>query len=582
MKTSGIGGQAVIEGIMMRNKDKYSIAIRKANGEIETTIKDAPLLTTKYKWLNKPIIRGVFNFIDSLRYGLSTITYSTSFYDDPEEVAQTKGDEAGKALFRDKYESILMAVTIIFSVFLAIGLFMLLPFFISRALVNVIANQAFLNFIEGIVRLIIFLLYMIAISKMKDIKRTFMYHGAEHKCINCIESGVPLTVENVMNSSRFHKRCGTSFLFIVMFVSIVLYIFINFSNTGLQILVRILLIPVVAGISYELIQLAGKKDNLFSRIFSAPGMWMQHFSTREPDESMVEVAIAAVEEVFDWAAFLENYYKDEDNVEQIIEHKENELAVSASVNTDTDSRTIKTEEVVAATTDEELTTEEKYLKNAEIDMTAKEGSLELDVLEDEESHEKYSEKIATAEESDVEKVNEAAKIAVKKAIENLHEELAAGDSADSDVTVDTEDDTKSDDSLKNDDNASDSEDSTDDVDSATDTDSGNDDKGIGEDSDNESAEEIKKVDFTNMSAKDIANTQGLDLKAVEKYLKSSEESEENASHDDADSIGSFEDITEDVKDAVITDDLPVFKNRKTDSSSNANKKKKKSKKKNRK
>ena len=270
MKTSGIGGQAVIEGIMMRNKDKYAIAVRKPDNEIELSVRESRLLTEKYKWLNFPVIRGVFNFVDSLVTGVSTITYSASFYDDPAEQKKTKADEIGKAIFKDKLESVLMAVTIIISVALAVGLFMVVPYFVSRLLAGVVTSQFLLNFLEGIVRVVIFLLYLVAISHMNDIKRTFMYHGAEHKCINCIEHGAPLTVDNVMNSSRLHKRCGTSFMFLVMFISIIFFIFIRVDNTILQLVIRLLLIPVIAGVSYEVLRWAGRSDNAFINVISKP------------------------------------------------------------------------------------------------------------------------------------------------------------------------------------------------------------------------------------------------------------------------------------------------------------------------
>ena len=331
MKPSGIGGQAVIEGIMMRNKDKYSIAVRKPDHEIEVTVRDCKLLTEKHKWMGYPIIRGVVSFIDSLITGISTINYSASFYDDPEEQKITKADEIGKSLFKDKFESVLMAFTVILSVFMAVGLFMLLPYFVSRLVKGYVASKTLLNFIEGLVRVAIFILYLLIISLMKDIKRTFMYHGAEHKCINCIENGARLTTENVMNSSRYHKRCGTSFLFIVMFISIVFFIFIRVDNTALQVVIRLLLVPVIAGVSYEFIRWAGKNDNGFTVVLSKPGMWLQRLTTREPDEEMVEVAIKAVEEVFDWKAFLKEYYAHSPNPEADMLASEAKLAMDGEL-----------------------------------------------------------------------------------------------------------------------------------------------------------------------------------------------------------------------------------------------------------
>ena len=342
MKPSGIGGQAVIEGIMMRNKDKYSIAVRKPDKQIEVVVKESPLLTEKHKWLNYPVIRGIFNLVDSLVTGISTINYSASFYDDPAEQNTTKADELGKAIFKEKTESVLMAFTIILSVVFAVGLFMLLPYFISRLLKDYISSKFVLNLLEGIVRLIIFIAYIAAISMMRDIKRTYMYHGAEHKCINCIENGLILTPENVKNSSRFHKRCGTSFLFLVMFISIVFFIFIRVDNTVLQICIRVLLIPVIAGVSYEVIRLAGKSDGKLINIISKPGIWMQHLTTKEPDMDMIEVAIEAVDAVFDWKQFILDYYKDSENPFEELEAKENEAALTASlIDNKENTRTIK-------------------------------------------------------------------------------------------------------------------------------------------------------------------------------------------------------------------------------------------------
>ena len=309
MKPSGIGGQAVIEGIMMRNKDKYSIAVRKPDKQIEVVVKESPLLTEKHKWLNYPVIRGIFNFVDSLVTGISTINYSASFYDDPAEQNTTKADELGKAIFKEKTESVLMAFTIILSVVFAVGLFMLLPYFISRLLKDYISSKFVLNLLEGIVRLIIFIAYIAAISMMRDIKRTYMYHGAEHKCINCVEHGLPLTVENVLASSRQHKRCGTSFLFLVMIVSIFLhFIFVLVPGYWVRLFGRLLMVPIVSGVSFELIQWAGRTDSRLADILSKPGLAMQKLTTKEPTADMAEVAIAAVEAVFDWREYLKEEF----------------------------------------------------------------------------------------------------------------------------------------------------------------------------------------------------------------------------------------------------------------------------------
>lgn len=351
MKPSGIGGQAVIEGIMMRNKDKYSIAVRKPDNEIEVTVRESKVLTEKHKWMSYPVIRGVVSFIDSLITGISTINYSASFYDDPDEQKKTKADEIGKSIFKDKFESVLMALTVIVSVFLAVGLFMLLPYYVSRLVKGYVASKTLLNLIEGLARVAIFILYLVLISLMKDIKRTFMYHGAEHKCINCIENGARLTVENVMNSSRYHKRCGTSFLFIVMFISVVFFIFIRVDNTALQIVIRLLLVPVIAGVSYEFIRWAGRNDNGFTVALSRPGMWLQKLTTREPDEDMVEVAIKAVEEVFDWEAFLKEYYQTSLDMEADIKAAEAKLALTGElIHKPKKTRKIDAKEVAMAET----------------------------------------------------------------------------------------------------------------------------------------------------------------------------------------------------------------------------------------
>ena len=351
MKPSGIGGQAVIEGIMMRNKDKYSIAVRKPDNEIEVTVRESKVLTEKHNWMSYPVIRGVVSFIDSLITGISTINYSASFYDDPDEQKKTKADEIGKSIFKDKFESVLMALTVIVSVFLAVGLFMLLPYYVSRLVKGYVASKTLLNLIEGLVRVAIFILYLVLISLMKDIKRTFMYHGAEHKCINCIENGARLTVENVMNSSRYHKRCGTSFLFIVMFISVVFFIFIRVDNTALQIVIRLLLVPVIAGVSYEFIRWAGRNDNGFTVALSRPGMWLQKLTTREPDEDMVEVAIKAVEEVFDWEAFLKEYYQTSLDMEADIKAAEAKLALTGElIHKPKKTRKIDAKEVAMAET----------------------------------------------------------------------------------------------------------------------------------------------------------------------------------------------------------------------------------------
>lgn len=304
---SGIGGQAVLEGVMMKNKDDYAVAIRKPNGEIEVEVDVYRGVLHDSAMKKIPFIRGIFNFLDSMILGMKTINYSASFYED-EEAEETKLDKALNKMSGGRAEKILMGVTTAVSIVIAIAVFMLLPYFLSTLLVQYIRNDSLLAIIEGIIRILIFVIYIVAISLMKDIHRLYQYHGAEHKCINCVENGRPLTVHNVMRSSRIHKRCGTSFMFLVVFVSIILFFFIRVQNPALRVVLRIALVPVIAGISYEIIRLAGRSDNIFVKIISAPGMWLQRLTTKEPDREMAEVAIKSVEAVFDWKAYLKDEF----------------------------------------------------------------------------------------------------------------------------------------------------------------------------------------------------------------------------------------------------------------------------------
>lgn len=302
MKPSGIGGQAVIEGIMMKNKEMYSVAVRKPDGEIEVHLGTYRSIMKNKMLRETPLIRGVVNFLDSLILGMRTLTFSASFYEEEEE--PSKVEETLDKLFHGNAEKVITGLTVAFSVVMALGIFMILPFFLTNFLRNYIVSNTLLAIIEGIVRVGIFVLYVFLISRMKDIQRVFMYHGAEHKCINCIEHGMELNVENVMKSSKHHKRCGTSFLFIVMVVSIIFFIFINVTSPVLRVVIRLLLIPAIAGVSYEIIRMAGKSDSKFVQAVSYPGMLLQRLTTNEPDADMVEVAIAAVEAVFDWDTFI--------------------------------------------------------------------------------------------------------------------------------------------------------------------------------------------------------------------------------------------------------------------------------------
>lgn len=300
---SGIGGQAVLEGIMMKNGEQYAVAVRKPDGEIEVDVDTYHSIIHGSRLLKVPFIRGIFNFADSLILGMKSLNFSATFYEDG-EAQETLADKAFNKIFKDRAEKVFSAIVTVFSLVLAIAIFMILPYFLTAQFQDYIRNASLMAIIEGALRILIFVLYVLVISLMKDIRRVYMYHGAEHKCIDCIEKGRPLTVRNVMRSSKQHKRCGTSFMLFVMFVSIILFFFIRVENPVYKVLLRIALIPVIAGISYEIIRLAGKSDNILVRIISAPGMMLQRLTTKEPDESMVEVAIAAVEAVFDWKKYL--------------------------------------------------------------------------------------------------------------------------------------------------------------------------------------------------------------------------------------------------------------------------------------
>ena len=304
---SGIGGQAVLEGVMMKNRDKYAVAVRKPNGEIEVEVEEYKGICGDRKFAKLPFIRGVFAFIDSLVLGMKVTTYSASFYEEEDE-KPSKTEEKLEKMLGSKADDIMMTFTVILSVIIAVALFMLLPLFLSDLLGKYIRNVSVIAMIEGLIRILIFIGYITGISLMKDIKRLYMYHGAEHKCINCIEKGRPLTVKDVKRSSRLHKRCGTSFLLFVVLVSVVVFFFIRVDNMALKLILRIALVPVIAGIPYEIIRLAGRSDNIIVRIISAPGLWMQKLTTKEPDEDMIEVAIASVEAVFDWKAYLKDIF----------------------------------------------------------------------------------------------------------------------------------------------------------------------------------------------------------------------------------------------------------------------------------
>ena len=306
MKSSNIGGQAVLEGIMMKNGPKYAVAVRKPDGEIEVKVDEYKSVIKWEKLTKIPFIRGAFNFVDSLVLGMKTLTYSASFWEEETEELITI-EEAEK---QKKKEDLIMGITMVVSVVLAMGLFMVLPYFISDLFTGIIKSRFLRTVLESVVRISLFILYILGVSRIKDIQRTFMYHGAEHKCISCIENGMELNLENVKKSSKQHKRCGTSFLFFVMVVSVIVCFFITVDSKILRIVLRLALLPVIAGISYEIIKLAGNSSHPLVELLSKPGLAMQNLTTKEPEDDMIEVAIKAVEEVFDWKTYLKENFEE--------------------------------------------------------------------------------------------------------------------------------------------------------------------------------------------------------------------------------------------------------------------------------
>lgn len=308
MKSSGIGGQAVLEGVMMKNKKDYAVAVRKPNGEIAVEKGEMVSATEKYKVLGLPIIRGVVSFVESLVLGVKMLTSSAEYFDDVAE-------EPGKfelwlrKKFGEKADKFIMGGTVFLSVVMAIAIFMLLPLLIVSFIDETVISYEWKTLIEGLIRVAIFLGYVVLISRLKDIKRVFMYHGAEHKTINCIEHGMAPSVQNVRECSRFHKRCGTSFLLFVMLISVVFFLVVRVETLWLRFVVRVLFVPVIAGISYEFIRLAGNSDSKIIGFLSKPGLWLQGLTTREPDDDMIRVAVASVEAVFDWQAYLDENFE---------------------------------------------------------------------------------------------------------------------------------------------------------------------------------------------------------------------------------------------------------------------------------
>ena len=376
MKRTSIGGQALMEGIMMRNGNQYAMTVRKPDQSIETKVEKTKSISDDYPILKAPFIRGVVNFVESLVVGMKSLNYSASFFEEEEEETEEKKEKTKKKETTEKKEKIeeketikkiettekkngnqgkedaekedletlkseqesnsesekktsegskkitdeekekakenaFMFATIAISLVISISLFMIAPYLIASIFESMIDSALVMSLLEGLIKIGIFLGYIVLISNIKDIKRTYMYHGAEHKTINCLEAGEELTVENVKKHSRIHKRCGTSFLIFVILISILLFMFIRVETVALRIIVRLLLVPVIAGISYELIRLAGRSNSKIIGFLSKPGMAMQKITTKEPDDDMIEVAIASVEAVFDWKPYVEAVRKGE-------------------------------------------------------------------------------------------------------------------------------------------------------------------------------------------------------------------------------------------------------------------------------
>ncbi len=303
MKSSKIGGQAVIEGVMMKNGGKYAVAVRRPDGKIDVCVKPCTDGSKRTGFLGLPIIRGVAAFIDSLVIGMNTLSYSASFFE--EEGEQSAFEKRLNKITKGHADNIINGITMFFSIILALGIFVLAPTFIANMLEKVIKNGVLVGFIEGVIRVAIFVLYIFLISLLKDIKRLFMYHGAEHKVINCIENGFELNIENVRGASREHRRCGTAFMLNVMLLSILFFMVIRVDQLWLKLVLRLILIPIIAGLSYEFIQATGKRNGKLSAILSKPGLLMQALTTREPEDEMIEVAIASVDAVFDWKTFVD-------------------------------------------------------------------------------------------------------------------------------------------------------------------------------------------------------------------------------------------------------------------------------------
>ncbi|MBQ7086892.1 MAG: DUF1385 domain-containing protein [Clostridia bacterium] len=294
-KKTTIGGQALLEGILMRGPENTRIVVRKPDKELE--IKDDPIGTDKKNPIAKiPFIRGVVNFWDSMKYGMSALNYSASFFDEEEEELSKAEKWLNNKLGKEKFDKLLLTVATVIGVAMPVVLFIFLPTILAGFFESIESNLL-RNLVEGLLRVTLFLAFVIITSKQSDVRRTYMYHGAEHKTIYCYEKGLPLTVDNVRKQSCHHPRCGTSFMFVVMIISILVFSFFKWTNPVVRVLMRLALLPVVVGISYEFNRFVGRHDNWFTNLLRAPGMFLQNFTTVEPDDSMIEVAIAAIEGV---------------------------------------------------------------------------------------------------------------------------------------------------------------------------------------------------------------------------------------------------------------------------------------------
>ncbi len=297
-KKTSIGGQALIEGIMMLGPEKSAIAVRRSDGEIELKVESIKRLADKNKFFRLPFIRGILGLFDSLKRGFAALEYSSSIAMDEIEEEPTKFEKwLEKKLGSRAVEKIVMGIATVLGIAIPIVLFIFLPTLLAGVVDKVVDNRIVQNLLEGMSRIAIFLLFMFSVSRMKDMKRVFSYHGAEHKSIFCYEAGCELTVENVKKFSKEHPRCGTSFMFSVMIISILVFSVVSWSNPFVRMALRLVLLPVVVGISYEVNRWLGRHDNWVSKIVRAPGLWFQSFTTFEPDDSMIEIAIAALREV---------------------------------------------------------------------------------------------------------------------------------------------------------------------------------------------------------------------------------------------------------------------------------------------